>query len=47
MCGAVMRLTTRERRDRVPGTAETHLGQIREWTCPECDYFEEVTEDDT
>jgi transposase len=44
MCGETMRLATREHTDRVPGTAETHLRQDREWTCPECDYFEEAAE---
>jgi hypothetical protein len=47
MCGETMRLVARERLDRVPGTAETHSRQIREWTCPGCDYFEEATEDET
>jgi hypothetical protein len=42
-----MRLVTRERSERVAGTSETHVGQAREWTCPECDYFEEATEDET
>jgi hypothetical protein len=44
MCGEAMRLVTRERADRVAGTAETHRHQAREWVCPECDYFEEATE---
>jgi uncharacterized protein with PIN domain len=46
MCGQDMRLVTRDEADRVPGTAETHIRRSREWTCPECDYFEEATEDD-
>jgi uncharacterized protein with PIN domain len=46
MCGEDMRLVTRERADRVPGTSETHTRQVREWTCPECDYFEETTAED-
>lgn len=47
MCGTTMRLVTHEDANRVPGTTETHIRQSREWTCPECDYFEEATEDDT
>ena len=46
MCGGDMRLVTRERNERVPGTHETHVRQAREWTCPECDYFEEAAGDD-
>lgn len=46
MCGTTMRLVTREHADRVPNTTETHTRQGREWLCPECDYFEEATEDD-
>lgn len=46
MCGRAMRLVERDETHRLPGTRETHIRQIREWTCPECDYFEEATEDD-
>ena len=41
MCGETMRLDTIERREHLPGTAEPTLRLIREWICPECDYFEE------
>lgn len=47
MCGGLMRLSTRERAERVPGTTETHTPPVKEWTCPECDYFEEALEDET
>ena len=47
MCGGLMRLSTRERPERVPGTTETHTPPVKEWTCPECDYFEEALEDET
>lgn len=46
MCGQTMRLVKRDDARRVPGTSESHIHQIREWTCPECDYFEEATEDE-
>jgi hypothetical protein len=41
-----MVIVVTRRRLRVPGTAETHPHEIREWTCRECDYFEEVADDD-
>ena len=42
MCGESMRLTVRETRDGIPGRGETTVRQVREWICPECDYFEEA-----
>jgi hypothetical protein len=40
-----MRLVTRTASDHVPGAGQTAAREVREWVCPECDYFEE-TEDD-
>jgi hypothetical protein len=37
LCGEYMRLSEREVRE-VDGTVR----QVREWICPECDYFEEA-----
>ena len=37
-----MRLKIREQIDRVPGTKQTRTKRVREWVCPECDYFEEA-----
>ena len=37
-----MRLSVREIRDAIPGGALTAGRVIREWICPECDYFEEA-----
>jgi predicted RNA-binding Zn-ribbon protein involved in translation (DUF1610 family) len=46
MCGEMMRLDTIERRQHVPGMPEPTTPQlVREWICPECDYFEEFEED--
>lgn len=45
MCGGDMRRKERERTETIPGTRETHQRLVREWTCPECDYFEEETGD--
>jgi acetone carboxylase gamma subunit len=42
LCGEKMRLSVREIRDRLPGAGQTAVRVIREWICPECDYFEEA-----
>ncbi|MCC7033553.1 MAG: hypothetical protein IT179_12050 [Acidobacteria bacterium] len=42
MCGEFMRLVTRESVEHVPGLPRPVTHVIREWVCPECDYFEEV-----
>lgn len=41
MCGTSMRLDVREIRDTFPG-GQTKVRVMREWICPECDYFEEA-----
>jgi acetone carboxylase gamma subunit len=40
LCGTPMRIYAREVRQR-PGVDAT-VRQLREWICPECDYFEEA-----
>ena len=43
LCGETMRLTTREIRGTAPGpTGRVEVRPLREWICPECDYFEEA-----
>jgi C4-type Zn-finger protein len=42
LCGEAMRLTVREIREAIPGRTQTTVRSVREWTCPECDYFEEA-----
>ena len=42
LCGESMRLSVREIRDPIPGSAESAVRVTREWICPECDYFEEA-----
>ena len=43
LCGETMRLTTREIQSTGPGPAgREQVRQLREWICPECDYFEEA-----
>jgi transposase len=44
MCGEPMRLSMREVAERVPGTPDAGPRPVREWVCPECDYFEEADE---
>ena len=46
MCGEVMRLVTRKAVSRVPGTAQEIQIPLREWVCPECEYFEEAESGD-
>jgi len=46
MCGEAMRLSEYEMTDRVPGTLQTRRSKSVEWVCPECDYFEDVDEED-
>lgn len=41
-CGEFMRLSVREEIRHVPGTSQILRHPIREWICPECDYFEEA-----
>jgi hypothetical protein len=42
LCGELMRLHVAEITERVPGTPQSRTSQVREWVCPECDYFEEA-----
>ena len=42
LCGESMRLTVREIEDHVPGVGQPVRRIVREWMCPECDYFEEA-----
>jgi acetone carboxylase gamma subunit len=42
LCGENMRLSVREIQDRVPGGSQPASRMVREWICPECDYFEDA-----
>jgi acetone carboxylase gamma subunit len=42
LCGETMRLSVREIQEHVPGQPQGPMRQVREWICPECDYFEEA-----
>jgi acetone carboxylase gamma subunit len=40
-----MRLKKREQVDYIPGQSQVVRREIREWICPDCDYFEEYDDD--
>ena len=42
MCGETMRLSERQVQEHIPGHTESTARHVREWICPECDYFEEA-----
>jgi rubredoxin len=42
MCGEFMRLVARKSIEHVPGLSKPITHTIKEWICPECDYFEEL-----
>ena len=44
MCGTAMRVVTRQQIEHVPGQPTPVEHTVREWVCPECDYFEEADE---
>jgi rubredoxin len=42
MCGEFMRIVTRQNIVHVPGLPAPVKHTLKEWVCPECDYFEEA-----
>jgi transposase len=46
MCGEFMRLVTRQNIEHVPGLPAPVTHVLREWVCPECDYFEDADDDE-
>lgn len=42
LCGGTMRLTERQSVVQVPGNLNATEQTVREWVCPDCDYFEEA-----
>ena len=44
LCGELMRLRDHQAQTRIPGHPEIVSRTVWEWTCPECDYFEEAEE---
>jgi len=45
MCGEAMRIKVREEVSRIPGQPQVVRREVREWTCPECDYYEELEDE--
>jgi transposase len=46
LCGESMHRTERVVPVQVPGNPRPSPTTVREWVCPECDYFEEVDEEE-
>jgi hypothetical protein len=42
-----MRVKVREVIDRIPGQPQVVRREVREWTCPECDYYEDAEDERT
>ena len=42
LCGERMRLSDREISEQISGENKVSVRRIREWICPECDYYEEA-----
>jgi hypothetical protein len=40
-----MRVMVREMIDRIPGQPQVVRREVREWTCPECDFYEDAEDD--
>jgi hypothetical protein len=46
LCAGTMRLRSTEQVVHVPGNPTNTTRQLREWVCPDCDYFEDAEEED-
>lgn len=42
LCGETMRLSVRNVAETLPGRSQPGVREMREWICPECDYFEDA-----
>jgi hypothetical protein len=47
LCGESMRLNESRNVQQVPGNPGATTRKVREWVCPECDYFEEAEAEGT
>ena len=47
LCGGTMRLKVHDIVVSVPGNPRPTTTHTREWVCPDCDYFEEVDEEES
>ncbi len=46
LCGETMQIKERDTIVYIPGDPGGRPQTIREWVCPDCDYFEEAEEED-
>ncbi len=46
LCGTTMQLKESTATTHTPGNPKPATQAVREWVCPECDYFEEAGEDE-
>jgi C4-type Zn-finger protein len=46
LCGGTMKIKVIETVVNVPGNPRATAKTSREWICPDCDYFEEIDEDE-
>lgn len=47
LCGEPMQLRESQATVQIPGNPSASTQHVREWVCPECDYFEEAEEEGT
>jgi hypothetical protein len=47
MCGGTMMVHESKRATRIPGNPSATLYVAKEWVCPDCEYFEEVDDENT
>lgn len=47
LCGETMRIRESVTVVQIPGNPTPTSSSLREWVCPDCDYFEEAEEDGT
>ena len=45
LCGGTMKMRVSETEVYVPGNPKATTQTSREWTCPDCDYYEEADEE--
>jgi hypothetical protein len=46
LCSEIMRVHKTIHVTRIPGTTQQMTHEGHEWRCPECDYFEEIDDED-
>jgi C4-type Zn-finger protein len=47
LCAGTMRLRETKTVTQIPGNPQASEHAIKEWVCPDCDYFEEADEGDS